>query len=196
MHSTDLEIFISEKLKNELPKHLYYHSIHHVEDVLKAATIISDGEGISSEDFQLLKIAVLFHDSGFIEGAQDHELRGCIIARKNLPNFDFNENEIEVICGMIMATKIPQSPKNHLEEIICDSDLDYLGRDDYDAISNNLFREINLYNFMDEIGWLKVQINFMEAHSYFTKTANRLRKDEKEKRLQLLKAKLQQLEAQ
>ena len=40
-----------------------------------------------------------------------------------------------------MATKVPQSPKNHLEEILCDCDLDYLGRDDFEKISNNLFSE-------------------------------------------------------
>ncbi len=181
------EKFIVDKLKKELPKRLFYHSINHVEDVFQAAVVLAKLEGISDDDFQLLKIAVLFHDSGFIVHPKEHEATGCKIVRENLPFFGYSTQQIEKICGMIMATKIPQDPHNLLEEIICDADLDYLGRDDYDSISNNLFKEINANGNLDEESWLKLQISFLETHHYYTASALRMRKQKKEDKLKSLK---------
>lgn len=193
MDTTALEHFIFEKLKNELPNNLYYHSIHHVEDVLAAAIEIAGNEDINEAELELIKVAVLFHDSGFTKGPIDHEISGCNIAREILPNYGFAASQIASICAMIMATKIPQTPKNLMEEIICDADLDYLGRGDYDSISNNLFKEMSMYRFIDEIDWLRLQIKFLETHHYLTKTAIRLRKQNKEQKLLELKTKLQAL---
>lgn len=70
-------------------------------------------EGISTENTELLKIAALFHDSGFIVKADGHELISCGFAEEYLPDFGYSFNQIEKIKGMIMATRIPQTPKNH-----------------------------------------------------------------------------------
>jgi uncharacterized protein len=92
---------------------------------------------------------------------------------------------------MIMATKIPQQPKNHLEEIICDADLDYLGTDDYPVISKTLFKEMEHLRPLTETRWLEIQVGFLEAHHYFTATATKARKRKKEATLQRLKRSLQ-----
>ena len=83
-----------------------------------------------------------------------------------------------------MATKIPQSPKNNLEQIICDADLDYLGRDDYALNSNNLLQEIELTKKLNVKEWLQIQEKFLKAHAYFTPTSQQLRN--KSKQLTLL----------
>jgi hypothetical protein len=87
-----------------------------------------------------------------------------------------------------MATRIPQSPKTHLEEIICDADLDYLGRDDFEVISNylrNEFFHLGIVNTEEE--WMQVQIKFFESHQYFTKTTREKRSRKKMKHLEQLK---------
>ncbi len=134
--------FIINKVKTELPGNLYYHSYNHVMDVLQAANELGQMEGINNNDLTLLKTAVLYHDSGFTKQNVEHEAIGCEIARNTLPQFNYKQNEIESICGMIMATKIPQTPHNLLEKIICDADLDYLGRDDFWVIGNHLFMSL------------------------------------------------------
>src|SRR6185369_1981441 len=102
----------------------------------------------------------------------------------NLPGFGYNEKEIEIICGMIMATRFPHQPKNLLEQIICDADLDYLGRDDFFKISNDLFRELSIYGMLaNEKDWYKLQESFLSSHTYFTRTAADLRKAKKEEHL-------------
>ena len=92
---------------------------------------------------------------------------------------------------MIMATKVPQQPQNHLEQIICDADLDYLGRDDFFIIGDKLFAELSVYGILNtEEEWNKLQVRFLEAHNFFTKTAIKTRKKRKDKHLRMVKSKL------
>src|SRR6266542_1017258 len=112
------EEFILDKLQNQLPEYLYYHTVYHTQDVLSAAVRIAANEGVEGEDAMLLKTAVLYHDAGFTVQAKDHEEISCAIVQETLQGFDYTEKQINSICGMIMATKIPQCPNNRLEEII------------------------------------------------------------------------------
>ncbi len=183
--------FILNKLTQELPKHLHYHNISHILDVYDAAMRYAKLEGISAEDTELLKVAALFHDSGFIVKADGHELISCGFAEEYLPDFGYSFNQIEKIKGMIMATRIPQTPKNHLEQILADADLDYLGRTDFEEISNGLFEELKAENKIADIdSWNRIQISFFEKHSYFTESAKRLRNAKKQENLQLIKSQL------
>jgi predicted metal-dependent HD superfamily phosphohydrolase len=188
MNLSGAEKFILDKLKSDLPEGLTYHSYRHVMDVLQAARTYADMEGIDEYEQQLLQTAVLFHDAGFIIQSRDHELYGCEIARKNLPDFGYTQEEIERICGMIMATKIPQSPQNVCEQIICDADLDYLGRDDFWNIGNELYRELSVYGVLNnEQDWNRLQLKFLTGHHYFTPSAIKLRKEKKDLHTEMIR---------
>ena len=135
-------------------------------------------------------VAVLFHDTGFLIQADGHEKISCQYAKDHLFQIGFTITEIEIICGMIMATKIPQKPQNLLEEIIADADLDYLGRDDFFIIGNQLFNELKATNVVNQVSdWDQIQIKFLENHRYFTNTAQTLRGESKGKNLQIIKSK-------
>jgi predicted metal-dependent HD superfamily phosphohydrolase len=191
MQFTEAKKFIMNKLKKELPKHLFYHSIEHIKDVYESARAIAKSEKITKVEKDLLLTAALFHDSGFIIDQKEHERLSSEIAEKCLPDFGYTPEQIATIRGMIMATKIPQSPKNHLEQILCDADLDYLGRDDFFIIGDKLFAELSMYGIIDsENDWNKLQVTFLEKHHYFTATAIRNRKAKKEEHLQLIKSKI------
>ena len=185
--------YILGRLKKELTKNLTYHSLEHIKDVYAAAEQLASLEKISEDEKQLLLTAVLFHDSGFLYSQKDHEKLSCELARLHLPEFDYGPEQIEQICGMIMATQIPQNPKNKLEEIICDADLDYLGREDFFKIGDKLFGELVMYGIIDdEHEWNKLQVRFLEKHHYFTKSAKKLRREKKAENLLLVKC-LQEL---
>ncbi len=176
--------FILDKLNTELPGYFYYHNAAHAADVYTAAKLIAKVEGISGDDEQLLLTAALFHDSGFLLGQTAHEERSCEIARLYLPDFGFPAGEIERICGIIMATRMPHNPQDHLGEIICDADLDYLGRNDFFVISKRLFSELVITDGLKtEQEWDERQIAFFQDHRYFTKTANNLRGPAKQEHL-------------
>jgi len=152
------------------------------------AEFIARQENIEEYDIMLLKTAALFHDAGFINILNDgHEEESVQLAEKELPEFGYNKDEIEKISGMIRATKIPQQPKNELECILADADLEYLGTDSFEHIANKLYQELKHYNpslSLEE--WNDIQINFLQAHFYHTKYCIQNRTEAKEKNLKLL----------
>lgn len=185
---TDLQEMMLNKLENELPPHLYYHSSNHTIDVVTQAELIGYGEEIDDEELLLLKTAALFHDSGHILGYNDHEFFSTLIAREILPDYYYTQNQIDSICNLIMATKMPPDPRTKLEEIMCDADLDYLGRSDMIPVSNMLYKELKKYK---KIGtwneWNRLQIKFITNHQYYTKTAMSLREVNKQKQIERIK---------
>lgn len=183
-----LKKYVLTKLEKELLPVYTYHGIHHTLDVLKVTKRLCKAEKISETDTILLKTAVLLHDLGFTISPKDHEATGCDIARQLLPEYAYNPNDIEIICGMIMATKIPQSPRTLLEKVICDADLDYLGRNDFFSIGRTLFDELKSLGIIQtENQWNTMQLNFLEKHNYHTQTTIRLREARKQKHLKSIK---------
>jgi len=182
--------FILAKLRTELSDQLYYHGLHHMLDVLQTATSLCASEGVQGRDLTLVKTAALFHDAGFVKNKHSgHESEGCHLARSVLPNFGYLPADVETICAMIMATKIPQSPHNLLEAIICDADLDYLGREDFYPIGDTLFEEMQAYHLIgDEQAWNRLQVSFLSAHSFHTRTNRQLREPLKQRHLEQLKS--------
>lgn len=181
--------YILAKLRTELSDKLLYHGLHHTLDVLQAAKALCESEGVRGHSVTLVKTAALFHDAGFIHNKHaGHEYEGCLMARAVLPGFGYSGSDIETICGMIMATKIPQSPTNLLEEIICDADLDYLGRDDFFNIGTSLFQELSAYNLLHgEQAWNRLQVSFLSGHYFHTQTNKTLREPVKQQYLTALK---------
>lgn len=186
----EVKAYILDRLNKELPAHLSYHSVDHILDVYEACEKIALSEGVGEHDLELLLIAALFHDAGFITGGDDHEERSCVIAMELLPQFGYEDEDMQKICGMIRATKIPQDPNNLLEEIICDADLDYLGRDDFEEIGSKLFDELKYLGVLDTVEeWDQLQIRFLEQHHYYTRTSIQTRMTKKEEHLSILKSK-------
>jgi predicted metal-dependent HD superfamily phosphohydrolase len=181
----EVEQHIVSILKRDLPNNLFYHGLHHTMDVLESAEMIGKEEKITDQEMLLLKVAVLYHDAGFTKVYRNHEEVGCDMARRDLPKFGFEPSEIEIICGMIMATKIPQNPSTKLEKIIADADLEYLGTDDFVRIGRTLYEEIRIYlNVEGERQWNIIQMNFLKNHSYHTAFCKAHREAEKIKNLQ------------
>lgn len=164
--------FVIAELENKLGQNITYHNVLHTRKVIENAIYIAEKEKVSEYEIILLKTAALLHDVGFLENHLNHELLGCEFAKKYLPDFDYSSKEIEAICDMIMATKLPQNPQNHLSKILCDADLFYLGGDEYEFFSENLFSELKENGILNtkEV-WHKRQVDFLNSHQFYTKTA-------------------------
>lgn len=181
--------FITELLQNRLSDLMYYHDYHHTNNVLNAATELAAEENVVDEhELLLLKTAALFHDAGYLYTNENHEEESCRIVREHLPDFGYSVNDIEMICGLIMKTKMPQSPETLLEKILCDADLDYLGSDDFEINGQKLFKEWTaMGKLSNKEEWDKAQIKFLESHSYWTKSAGEKRDQKKLEHLRKLK---------
>jgi predicted metal-dependent HD superfamily phosphohydrolase len=179
---------ILEDLSERLPEYLSYHCLGHTLDVANVCDDYINYYLLSERVANLIRIAAVAHDLGYIYGPKDHEERSILELRPRLTAY--SEKEILVIEGLIRATKVPQQPINLYEQILADSDLDYLGREDYPEVSKGLYREFLHFGFVqNETDWLDVQIRFLESHHFHTDWAKRNRSENKLKTLQGLQAK-------
>ncbi|MGB5244321.1 MAG: HD domain-containing protein [Lutimonas sp.] len=171
-------------LKTQLAPHFYYHGIHHTLDVLEVCNSYIRREKIQPNDSKLLRLAVLLHDIGFVQSDENHEETGAEMADELMSEYGFSKKDIQKVQNMILATKIPQNPQDHLERIICDVDLDYLGRSDYHQIAGLLFEELKVRGRIKEKKiWIEIQIEFLKMHSYHTEYAQRYREPNKKARV-------------
>ena len=179
-------------LEKGLSKSLHYHSIEHTRDVVRAVERYALLEGVTDEGLFLLKSAATYHDAGFVESYEKNEPIGARMAEEILPKYGYSAQHIERIKELIYVTQIPHQPKSHLEEIICDADLDYLGRDDFHFIADKLRLELREHGKIDsDRAWDKMQVAFLNMHKYFTPTAIASRQTRK---MQNLKEVMERLE--
>ncbi|OIN59190.1 HD domain-containing protein [Arsenicibacter rosenii] len=182
--------YILDELTRNLSPQLTYHCVQHTLDVVAQSARLAAAEGITDPtESAILQTAAYYHDAGFIRTYDEHEEEGCRMAQAILPGFGYSQAQIEAVCKLIRVTKIPQSPESLAEQIICDADLDYLGRDDYPVISQTLYTEWIAYKKLpDPARWLPVQVSFLGNHRYFTQTNQLLREPVKQQALEKIKA--------
>lgn len=185
------ERHIMKVLKDGLPDNLYYHGIHHTYDVVEAVERIALLEGITGEEMFVLKSAATYHDAGFVKQYAKNEPIGIEMAKEILPLYGYTPEQVNEVEKLIYATIIPHNPQSLLQEIICDADLDYLGRDDFHQIADTLRMELQERNIVgSKRSWDEMQVKFLNMHKYFTKSAIKLRQAKKEKHIEEIKQRL------
>lgn len=158
--------------------------------MLNSSLLIAEHEQIAAEESKLLRLAALYHDAGFIHSPKNHEEKGAVMARESLPQFGLSDEQVTVIANMILATRIPQSPTNILDKILCDADLDYLGREDFYEIGGRLLEELKAQGVVEtEREWNLVQKTFLESHRYHTRFSKENRESKKHQHIQEIIAK-------
>lgn len=186
-----LKDFVINKLSSKLLPNLTYHGVHHTQDVLAVCEAYINRLQLPAHEAELLRVGALLHDIGFLDVYQLHEEKGVEMADEILPQFGYTADEIATVAGLIRATKVPQLPQNELEKIICDADLDYLGRTDFNPISESLFQELqNVGILQSRLAWDNIQVKFLEGHCYQTDFAVAHRQPQKAARLAEIKARI------
>lgn len=187
--------YARSRLEHELSPNLVYHSIRHTcDEVLPAVETLAGMEAVKGKALNLLRTAAWFHDLGYLENAVYHELISARIAGEVLPSFGYRTDEVEVIRWAILATALPQWPRNRLEEILTDADLDILGSRSFMPRNADLRRELAFLGkeFSDQ-EWYSSQLRFIEGHRYFTASARAWRGAQKLQNIADLKKKLKEL---
>jgi uncharacterized protein len=169
--------YVRQRLSSELrPTFTYHNAAHTTDDVVPAAARLAALNGIENPRLTLLLTGAWLHDVGFVERADGHELIGVAIAESILPQFGFDEAAVAAVRGLILATRVPQTPLSALEEALCDADLDVLGRDDFFA-RNEALRAERMADGEEvpAAQWWRQQAEFVASHRYFTAGAQQLR---------------------
>lgn len=193
-----------KKLQEDVEKHivhyfhthsdprLVYHNLEHTQEVVNAAQQIANHYQLNEQDFFAVMVAAYFHDTGYFEDALNHEAAGAALADDFLAKHQVNQEIRDQVKSAILATKIPQKPKNEIDKILCDADLFHLGQADFRAKGKLMHKENELIYKKDisKSDWRKKDIQFMESHHYHTDYASLLLSDQKQKNIEKLKSKL------
>ncbi|MEI8202387.1 MAG: HD domain-containing protein [Bacteroidota bacterium] len=181
MKLEEVEKYIIHRFENEWNPAYEYHNLKHTMDVANSSENIAILEGISVRDTILLKTAAYLHDIGILVQYKEHEKYSVFVAQEILGDFEYTPLDIELVSGLIFSTKMPQVRGSNLQQIICDADLDYLGRVDYFEISSNLRKEwSNLFNQdYTDIQWYMSQKKFLTEHVFLTSSSRKIRNEGK-----------------
>jgi adenylate cyclase len=181
----DLEEFIFQRLKNELPQTLYFHNAQHTSHVHYQSELLGRSENVTSAELLLIRTAALCHDLGYIYTVDGHEEKSVEIAREILPLYMYTGDQIEQICKLILATKMPPEPSNLMEKIIIDANFDHLGRVDFLIESDRLFQEYRaIGKASTKKEWNELQIDFLNNFDFFTSAAQKMREVSKEQQIE------------
>ncbi|MEM9719366.1 MAG: Pycsar system effector family protein [Bacteroidota bacterium] len=188
----ETESFAKDLLINHLPEGFTYHNLAHTEQVVKAVKEIGKASQLSEDDIQTLILAAWFHDLGYIESYEDHEEVGMQMARDFFSKHELSTDRIDAICQLIEATKLEHLPRTLMERVIKDADLYNLATPDA-LFSAQLIREegeiFRNEHFSDK-KWNKMNLIFLENHSFFTEYGKTILEKVKKKNIQKLKKNL------
>jgi len=194
--SKKVQDHVQSLFHSQKDKTFIYHNLAHTQSVVKAASQIANHYQLNEKDFFIVTTAAWFHDAGYFVDSRNHEAKGGEIATEFLRAQGLDEDTIRAIANCILATRIPQDPKNRLEEIVCDADLFHFGTDDF-AENNKLMRKEAEARQGIEISkeeWRRGTIRLFEIHHFFTDYCQLLLNDKKRETLEKLKNKVAEKE--
>ena len=202
-HTQRLKIvnhYIKELFRDELPDGIKYHdanhTLHPTKGVVAVANRIAISENIPEHDRELLIAAAYFHDTGYIREYDKNEPIAARMAGRILKLIGYKPNEIEKVQMMILSTDLDREPKTHVEKILCDADLDNLGREDFLRLDGRLRegRGARGVDVSDDVKWYRGTLGLIKNHQYYTQSQKKLRGKGKQKNLKRLLNKLENIE--
>jgi predicted metal-dependent HD superfamily phosphohydrolase len=195
-----VEQYIKELFRDELPDGIKYHdanhTLHPTKGVVAVANKIAISENISEHERELLITAAYFHDTGYIREYDKNEPIAARMSGRILNLIGYKPSEVEKVQKMILSTDLEREPKTHLEKILCDADLDNLGREDFLKLDGKLRegRRARGIDVSDDAKWYKGTLKIIKKHQYYTESQKKLRDKEKQKNIKLLLNKLENIE--
>lgn len=164
---------LARDLSQGLDERLTYHDARHTfEEVVPTARTLADDLGIDRHNRGLLEVAAGFHDLGHLETRSGHEVVGMRMVREHLPSLGFDHDDIERIAGMILATRLPQWPRDAYERVLADADLAVLASENFIERNDDLHREMcSFEGWLPKVPWWIQQRAFLLGHRYHTPAA-------------------------
>jgi len=172
------------------------HTLHPIKGVVAVANRIAISEDISEHDRELLITAAYFHDTGYIREYDKNEPIAARMAGRILKLIGFKPNEIKKVQKMILSTDLEREPKTDIEKILCDADLDNLGREDFFKLDGKLRdgRRARGIDVSDDAKWYRSTLEIIKKHQYYTESQKKLREKGKQKNIKRLLNKLENIE--
>jgi predicted metal-dependent HD superfamily phosphohydrolase len=192
--SRKVQEHVQQVFEYKKDKSLFYHNLAHTQNVVKAATRIGKHYQLNEKDLFTVTTAAWFHDIGYLEDYDHHEIKGVEAATEFLRKQGVPEEITQAVSNCILATRMPQSAKTNLEEIVCDSDMFQLGSDEFSENNKLLRKEVEIKKGIpvNKDEWRRNTILFLESHRYYTEYCQYLLNPKKKEAIERLKNKVKE----
>lgn len=177
--------------KDRLSPDYIYHNFNHTLRVVTAAKDIAQGENISKEDTEMLLLAAWFHDTGYIEGGENHEKRSSAYALNFLKEHDYPDDKAATVSRLILATQMYLEPTDTLEYIIKDADNAHFADPNYQQLAELLREEWKITEGKDfsDLEWCVVnRLMLLHKHRYYTNYGKTVLQPKKDHNIALLQS--------
>jgi predicted metal-dependent HD superfamily phosphohydrolase len=182
--------FVSSLFATNLPSTCLYHNLTHTKRVLKSTKEIIANSNLTNEEVDILLLAAILHDTGYIECSSGHEEASVEIAVKFLKEKSVSDSIIAQVTKCILATKLEAEPQTTLEKIIRDADASHFAKHYFLETSELLRLELKLQGIAEytKKDWLDGNIKMLSTqHSYYSDYAIAHWNPKKEENLGLTK---------
>jgi|TARA_B110000240_G_scaffold197009_1_gene250833 predicted metal-dependent HD superfamily phosphohydrolase len=185
----EVEKFVFSFLSKNIHPNYVYHNLAHTQRVVENTKEISAHFEFEESVLEDLVVAAWFHDTGYVDGAENHEVKSVQIAKEFLTTKNISEERIERVATIILATEVNYVPQDSLEEIIRDADCAHLASKKFLDIVSLLRKEweLSLDKKYTHAEWIELNLSFLtQKHSYYTDFALRNWSKGKDKNLSKL----------
>ena len=160
---------VLDLLQQKFPedKHFYRGATHTI-NALQVVEEYIDNMRLGTYEAQILRLGVLMRDLGELNQIENGE-DGIALVKKLMAESGFTFVQTKVVADLVKAARHPHRPTNLLERIICDVDMEYLGREDHEQASEMFFQELyrnSMVSSREE--WDQWQQELLETHQYHT----------------------------
>ena len=165
--------FVFDLFKKSSNTNLIFHDYKHTADVLKGAIEIGNSAGLNPDEQEIVSLAALFHDVGYLDICKGHEQISVKIAKQFLEAEKYNPEKLQKVIDCILATDLEKKPENKLQEVICDADTLNVGTSEY-ALRSKLLRaeqEQITGILVPDYEWIKNELEFLKNHRFYTRYA-------------------------
>jgi len=189
---TKATAYVEALFRAKKPEWVKFHTFGHARAVAKACQEIGAACHLTEEDLEAVTLAAWFHDTGYLESIDGHEEKSIQIAADFLRDNGYPEEKIVQIAGCIRATKLPQSPKNLMEQVLCDADIAHLASKQFFEVTELIRSEIEhrMRVKFSEAEWLTTNTDFVAGHQYHTECARSKYAEQQAANLEALKKRL------
>ncbi len=192
--------YVEDFFNKNLPPEYLYHNFTHTIDVFNNCVEIAEPYNMAENEKEILLLAALFHDTGFINKYEGHEEESAEIAEDYLTGEKYPQDKISEVKKLIISTKKDIAPSDLCEEILHDADIAHIGKKGFFEKGELLRLELEKVKneTCSDIEWHKRQLDFLGSNKFYTSYARenfemRLAKNIKNQRKNISKNKKQEV---
>ncbi|MDP2363937.1 MAG: HD domain-containing protein, partial [Ignavibacteria bacterium] len=162
--------YVSILFSSQSSEKLSYHNFEHTLEVLENVNEIGNNAALSNDEINLVKLAAIFHDVGWIIDGNKHETKSTEIAKDFLSSNGSDQSDISKVVDLICITDLKTTPKTPAQMVLRDADILHIGQKGFYSKSQLLRSEKKVLKnkIFSELEWIESNIEFLTANHFYT----------------------------